>query len=71
MTASVPSLDEVLVQNVELHTGRRVKNLSVEVIGDEVVLRGRTNSFHIKQLAQHGVRAVLPHAPLRNAIVVD
>jgi hypothetical protein len=71
MTATVPSLDEVIAQQVEQHTGRRVRNLSVEVIGDEVVLRGRANSFHVKQLAQHGVRAVLPFAPLRNAIVVD
>lgn len=71
MSAIVPSLDEVLARHIDKQTGRRVRNLSVEVIGDEVILRGRANSFHVKQLAQHGVRAILPQAPLRNAIIVD
>ena len=71
MTATVASLDEVLVQRVHEHTSRRVRNLSVEVVGEEVILRGRATSFYVKQLAQHGVRAILPLAPLRNTIVVD
>lgn len=71
MTATVTRLDEVLAQHVETHTGRRVRNLSIEVVGEEVILRGRAASFHVKQLAQHGIRLVLPSAPLRNSIVVD
>ena len=71
MTNSVTNLDEVLLRHVEQQTSRRVRNLSVEVVGEQVVLRGRANSFHVKQLAQHGIRSLLPLAPLRNAIVVD
>jgi hypothetical protein len=71
MTATLTSLDEVLVQHVEQHTSRRVRNLSVEVVGEEVILRGRAASYYVKQLAQHGIRAILPLAPLRNTIVVD
>lgn len=71
MTATAPRLDEILVQRVIRLTGRRVRDLTVEVAGEEVVLRGRANSFYVKQLAQHAVREVLAFAPLRNAIVVD
>lgn len=71
MTATAPQLDEILVQRVIRLTGRRVRDLSVEVAGEEVVLRGRANSFHVKQLAQTAVREILAFAPLRNAIVVD
>jgi hypothetical protein len=43
----------------------------VEVAADRVVLRGRTPSYYIKQLAQHGARAALPTTRLENAIIVD
>jgi hypothetical protein len=36
-----------------------------------VVLHGRTGSYYVKQLAQHGVWDVLPGARLVNTIVVD
>jgi hypothetical protein len=66
-------LIEVVLQRVAERTGRRVQNLVVEVAGggDTVVLRGRTNSFHVKQLAQQGVREALPDAQLENAIEVE
>jgi hypothetical protein len=64
-------LDEVLHERIQSRTGRRVMGLSVEVLGETVVLRGRTLSFHVKQLAQHGVRDILPTAPLTNSIVVS
>lgn len=71
MTATAPRLDQILEQRVLRLTGRRVRDLSVEVDGEEVVIRGRASSFHVKQLAQHAVREILEFAPLRNAIVVD
>jgi hypothetical protein len=66
-------LIEVVTQRVADRTGRRVKNLVVEVAssGDAVVLRGRTTSFHVKQLAQQGAREALPNARLENAIEVE
>lgn len=71
MTATAPRLDEILTQRVLRLTGRRVRDLAVEVTGEEVVLRGRAKSFHVKQLAQHAVREMLAFAPLHNRIVVD
>lgn len=70
MTAIAESLDEVLMRSVQQHTSRRVRDLSIEVLGEEVILRGKANSFHVKQLALQGVRNILPSAPLRNAIEV-
>jgi hypothetical protein len=67
------SLIEVVTQRVIARTNRRVQNLVVEIAnsGDSVVLRGRTNSFHVKQLAQQGALEALPNAQLENAIVVE
>ncbi len=67
------SLKEVVTKRVSDRTGRRVRNLVVEVAADGVgvVLRGRAASFHVKQLAQQGAREALPHAQLENAIVVE
>ena len=66
-------LHEIVTQRVADRTGRRVRNLEIEVgaAGDRVVIRGRANSFHVKQLAQQGAREALPHARLENAIVVE
>jgi hypothetical protein len=66
-------LIEVVTQRISARTGRRVRNLVVEITssGEGVVLRGRTDSFHVKQLAQQGAREALPHAQLVNAIEVE
>lgn len=71
MSALPKSLDELLAQKIHARTGRRVQNLAVEVADETVVLRGKTSSFHVKQLAQSGVRDVLPRVAVRNAIVVS
>ena len=63
-------LHEVLTERVVQLTGRRVRDLTVAIKDEEVILSGTTESFHVKQLAIQGVREVLPTAPLRNAIVV-
>ena len=66
------SLTEVVTRRVAERTGRRVRHLVVEVTtGGDVVLRGRADSFHVKQLAQQGAREALPDARLQNAIVVE
>ena len=71
MSTKPPTLADVILQRVATRTGRRVRDLIVEVGPDRVTLRGRTASFHVKQLAQHGAREALPEARLVNAIVVD
>jgi hypothetical protein len=71
MSTNPPNVAEIVLQRVTTKTGRRVKNLSVEVGSGRVVLRGRAGSFHVKQLAQHGAREVLPEARVENAIVVE
>jgi hypothetical protein len=64
-----------LQQELESHiarlTGRRVLHLRVEVQPEGIVLRGQTHSYYVKQLAQHGVRDLLPEVHLDNAISVD
>jgi hypothetical protein len=71
MSALPKSLDELVTEKIQDRTGRRVRNLAVEVAGEIVVLHGKATSFHVKQLAQRGVRDVLPQAAVRNAIVVS
>lgn len=56
---------------VEQRTHHRIRDLSVEWEQDRgVILKGRAGSYHIKQLAQHGILDVLPNVPLINAIEV-
>jgi hypothetical protein len=69
VSKSLPLKTE-LENRVLARTGRRVRDLAIEVIPDGVVLRGLTATYHVKQLAQQGVRDVLPHVRLENAIVV-
>ncbi|MBY0458919.1 MAG: hypothetical protein K2V38_16395 [Gemmataceae bacterium] len=73
MSTLPPSLSEVVTQRVADRAGRRVRELVVEVApaGDRVTLRGRADSFHVKQLAQQGAREALPEARVENAIVVE
>lgn len=66
-----PTVEESVRDRVLARTGRRVRGLKVQVLGKTVVLAGKTSSFHVKQLAQHGAREVLPNAPLTNDIVVE
>jgi hypothetical protein len=66
--------DSLLRQEIERHvhmrTGGRVRNLTIELEPGRVVLRGRTGSYYVKQLAQEGVREVLLDLSLDNAITV-
>ncbi len=71
MSTTAPNLSELLVQRISKWTGRRVQNLSIEVGGGRVVLRGQAKSFHIKQLAQRGAQEVLANTKIVNAIVVE
>lgn len=70
--SSIPHLQAELERQVSLSTSRRVRNLLVELEPERVVLRGLTTTYHVKQLAQHGVRNFLPPGVrLENVIVVE
>jgi hypothetical protein len=71
MVSMSQQLQQELETHVQVRTGRRVRNLCVEVIPEGVVLRGLAGSYYVKQLAQQEIRDRLPHARLENAIVVN
>jgi hypothetical protein len=60
-----------LERHIRARTGSRVRNLAVELCPEGIVLHGRANTYYVKQLAQHGVRDLLPQVRLENAIVVE
>jgi hypothetical protein len=68
---SPPELQQELEQRVLSRTGRRVRNLAIELRPERIILRGHADTYHVKQLAQHGVRDLLPQVRLENAIVVE
>lgn len=70
MTTDLTRLQHELESRVLDRTGRRVLDLDVEIRQDRVILHGRTTTYHVKQLAQHGVRECLPEVVLENEIVV-
>lgn len=71
MSSTAPTLTETLTERVAHRTGRRVKNLRVEINPTgRLVLSGRASSYHVKQLAQQAAREALPEAAVENAIVV-
>lgn len=59
-----------LERHIQARTGRRIRDLSVDLRPERVVLTGRADTYYVKQLAQHGVRDLLPHVRLENAIEV-
>ena len=70
MAAASSKLKSELEQRVHVRTGRQIRNLSVELAPGCVVLRGQATTYYAKQLAQHGVRDLLPQVRLENAIMV-
>jgi hypothetical protein len=60
-----------LEHQVRNRTGRRVRNLVIEMRPERVVLHGQASTYYVKQLAQHGVRDILPQICLENSISVE
>jgi osmotically-inducible protein OsmY len=71
MSTNSWELRQEVEHQVLCRTGRQIRDLAVELRQGWVVLRGRASSYYLKQLAQHGVRDVLPSIALENAISVD
>jgi len=65
-----PDLAREITKIVETRTHQRLHELTVEVQCDSIVLRGVATTFHVKQLAQHGVLDLLPGMRIDNAIEV-
>ncbi len=65
------AIQDELERCVLQRTGRRVRELSIELFDEHVVLHGHVDTFYVKQLAQSGVRDLLPQVQLDNAIIVD
>jgi hypothetical protein len=70
VSAKSPQLERDLLGQIEARTGRRVRNLAVELHSECVVLRGSASSYYVKQMAQQAIRDQLPSVPLENAITV-
>jgi hypothetical protein len=70
MVLDFPRLRQELETQVRARTGGRLRKLDIQLSPEGVVLLGETATFHVKQLAQHGVRDILPTVQLRNDIVV-
>jgi hypothetical protein len=64
-------LKDRLERHVRTRTGRRIRNLAIELDPNRVVLRGQASSFYVKQMAQQGMRDFLPDLLLENSIVVE
>jgi hypothetical protein len=71
MTRLSPHFQEELERHVHQRTGGRIRELTVELGPEHIILRGRATSYHLKQLAQHGIREVMPQVRLDNAIIVE
>ena len=70
VTFSPPHLQQELEQRVLARTGRRVRNLAIELSSERIVLRGRADTYYVKQLVQHSVLRVCARGALANEIEV-
>jgi hypothetical protein len=58
-------------QRIESRLHGRVRNLTVKIHGQTVVLEGACTTYYSKQLAQHYALGILEDEQLENAIVVE
>jgi hypothetical protein len=67
MTKLAPDdLEDLLRERI----GGRVSDLGVSLVGDSLILSGKSPTFYVKQLAQELIRVVQPLCSVRNEIVV-
>jgi len=67
----LPLSQAELEHQIQARTGRRVRNLAVELDEERIILRGHVSSYYLKQLAQHGLHDLLPQISVTNDIVVE
>ncbi len=66
-----PSLIHEVETRVRQSTHGRIRNLSVEEVGGQVVVRGQVPSHHTRQLALHGALELLSGDQFSALITVD
>ena len=60
-----------LTQRIDSKTFRQVRDLNVVHDSGRVILRGRSESYYVKQLATHAVLDLLPGVLIENSIDVS
>jgi hypothetical protein len=70
--APAPSSDlcRAIRDQIRARLHERVRDLDVEMNGNGIVISGRCDNFHTKQLAQHAALDVMNNEPLENRIQV-
>src|SRR5260370_7803866 len=66
----VMPLRDQLERQVQSRTGRRIRNLAIELNPARVILRGHASSSYLKQLAHHAIQECLPDLSLENTIAL-
>ncbi len=69
--AEAEELAASIERAVQQETGHGVRNLSVEVNSDGVLLKGRCTTYYCKQLAQHAAMALPGGDRVTNSIDVS
>lgn len=67
---TAPALVDRIERRVRWRTSGMVRDLRVEVVEDQVIIFGRTATYHVKQLATHGAQDAVPDLQLFNEIEV-
>lgn len=65
-----PELARAIERSIQTRTHGRMRDLSVELAGQEIVLKGRAPSYYTKQLAQHGAMDAVSGGRIINQIVI-
>ncbi len=71
VVSELPPLRKELEDRILVLTGKRIRNLEIQFSQEEVILSGDTSTYYVKQLAQHGVRDLMPTIRLHNRINVQ
>ena len=64
------ALIERIERHVQSRTGGMIRGLRIELVGEEVVISGRTTTYYNKQLATHAVLDAVEGYSLTNDIEV-
>lgn len=67
---STHSLCQQIRDRIQARLNSRIRDLRVEMSGDDIVISGRCANFHTKQLAQHAALDGLKNTHLDNRIEV-
>ena len=59
-------VEQIIRENIDAQTGRRLRNIEVKLVGNKVMVKGEALSYYIKQLALASVlKTVRAWGPLQ------